>query len=100
MTLDLADSALVYKPVKKDFTNIADYVNEVITLERNIIHPLLLKFEDKNMNPALFIKASVKVGSADANQLIGDIFGNIVLNNTPAGEKIEITLNDDRFKPL
>ena len=56
-------------------------MNEVIVLEKNSFSTLLIKFEDKNVNPAMFIQANIKVGSGSATQLIGDIFGNIIINN-------------------
>jgi hypothetical protein len=57
VVVDLSDLTSQYKPIRKEYLNVIDYITDTVTLETNgsLSGDVILKFEDKNLNPALFI---------------------------------------------
>jgi len=98
VAVDLQDSTLQYKPTKKEYLNVIEYIADTITLQKNgtMNISIILKFEDKYKNPAVLIQVNVKIGSSSTS-LIGDLFGNVMLKNVISTESIEIATVDDRF---
>jgi len=93
----LSDPALEYKGLRKEFLQVSNYLNETITLEKGNSETVLLKFEDSKQNPAPLMKVMIKLNESSFSEHTTDVFGNIILSNISANQKIQISTNDDRF---
>jgi hypothetical protein len=99
VVVDLSDLTSQYKPIRKEYLNVIDYITDTVTLETNgsSFIDVILKFEDKYQNPALFISINIKIGTSITTSATSDILGNVMLKNVSSTDSIEVTTNDNRF---